>query len=41
MDDLPRRVAVAWLCFAVGVVCALGLLRWLAARVYAPTDDDG
>jgi hypothetical protein len=40
MENLPRNVALAWLCFMVGVLAALGLLRYFAARVYGGADDD-
>lgn len=39
MDELPKRVAIAWTCFALGVLAALALLKVIASRVYAPPDE--
>ena len=40
MDELPKRVAVAWAFFTLGVLAALFALRILAARIYGPRDGD-
>ena len=39
MDKLPRNVAAGWLCFMVGVLAALAVLRWWAGRLYGDALD--